>query len=117
MKTEIIKDYYIKGSPHQIPEIMHQEVFQIKNKIIYVRAFDIIYGEEKIKRIFLTKPVKLDSTTNIESLFIGVFIEELTGKMAKSPKPTTKKSNSKKRKVDETARKEAAKSLFTDLGL
>lgn len=117
METNITDDFFVKGRLNPIPEINYQTVLHFKNGEKYVRAFDLIYSNEKIKRIFFAQPILCGKSFDIEKLFIGRLLDELTGSAERKNTPIQKKPKSKKRKVDETARETAAKNLFTDLGL
>jgi hypothetical protein len=107
----------ISGTLRPMMFMNYQIVISYRDETKIFKSFNILNGSRILRKYYLPNPIPIDENLNIEEIIIARLMEELNFSQETTTKPSKKNQKSTKRKVDENARKEAAKSLFTDLGL
>jgi hypothetical protein len=107
----------VSDNPKPFVSFKQQAIICISGSKKYIKSFNVLLGEKRLKKVYLPTPILLEPTTNIEHLIVEQLFKVLLDNQGQKSTSTNKRQKAKKKKVDNSARREAAKNLFADLGL
>jgi hypothetical protein len=117
MKTTTQSEIHILNKPHALSGLNQQAILFYKNGKTFLKAFYLIFDNRKIKKLHFKQPILIEGGFDLEKSLLKRLFEELSINTEDNEKSNWKRAKSKKRKVDDCARKTAAKNLYTDLGI
>jgi len=112
-----LADWYLASSnPMPLSFLKYQLVIYMKGGKKYLKSFNILFREKRIKKFYLEKMVMIDETTDIQCIIKNVLTSEMLPELQTNTK-TSKAQNTKRPRPNAEARAKSASNLFNQMGL